>query len=80
MAGRPITVASRLFTENRPMVDPDNGDSRIVTIPRWAAGILPASGTDCQADRFEPVTKIIHLFWQFRRIDRRLTAALYIDR
>jgi hypothetical protein len=80
MAGRPITVAGRLFTETRPMVDPDNGDSRIVTIPRWAAGILPASGTDCHADRLEPVTKIIHSSWQFKRIDRRLTAALYIDR
>jgi hypothetical protein len=49
MAGRPITVAGRLFTETCPMVDPDNGDSRIVTIPRWAARILPASGTDCHA-------------------------------
>jgi hypothetical protein len=80
MAGRPITVAGRLFIETRPMVDPDNGDSCIVTIPRWAARILPASGTDCHADSFEPVTKIIHSSWQFKRIDRRLTAALYIDR
>jgi hypothetical protein len=80
MAGRPITVASRLFTENRPMVDPDNGDSRIVTIPRWAARILPASGTDCHAGSFDPVTNINHSVWHLERIDRRLTSAFYIDR
>jgi hypothetical protein len=80
MAGQPITVAGRLFTETRPMVDPDNDDSRIVTIPRWAARILPASGTDCHAERFDPVTKINHSVWHLERIDRRLTAALSIDR
>jgi hypothetical protein len=80
MAGQPITVAGRLFTETRPMVDPDNGHSRIVTIPRWAAGILPASCTDCHADRFDPVTNINHSVWHLERIVRRLTAALYIDR
>lgn len=59
------------------VADPDNGTSRVITIPRWPASVLPASGTDGHADIVDPVTKIIHSFWQLKQVDGRWTAALY---
>ena len=76
---KPMTVVGRGSTQTAivGVADPDNGASRIITIPRWPAGVLPASGTDGHADIVDPVTKKIHSFWQLKQIDGRWTAALY---
>jgi hypothetical protein len=59
------------------VADPDNGGNRVITLPRWPAGVLPASGTDGHADIVDPVTQTIHSFWQLKQKDGRWTAALY---
>jgi hypothetical protein len=57
--------------------DPDIGGSRVITIPHWPAGVLPASGSDGHADIVDPVTNIIHSFWQLKQVNGQWTAALY---
>lgn len=78
-ADKPMTVVGRGSTDTAPVgvADPDNGPNRVVTIPRWPAEVLPASGSDGHADIVDPVTKIVHSFWQLKQIDGRWTAALY---
>jgi len=76
---RPMTVVGRGSTDTTTVgvADPDSGGSRVITIPRWPAGVLPASGTDGHADIVDPITKIVHSFWQLKQINGRWTAALY---
>lgn len=76
---KPMTVVGRRSTDSATVgvADPDNGDSRVITIPRWPAGVLPAAGTDGHADIVDPVTKMIHSFWQLKQKDGRWTAELY---
>jgi hypothetical protein len=76
---QPMTVVGRRSTATATVgvADPDSGASHVVTIPRWPAGVLPASGTDGHADIVDPVTNTIHSFWQLKQIDGRWTAALY---
>jgi len=57
--------------------DPDSGGNRVITIPRWPASVVPASGTDGHADIVDPVTNTIHSFWKLKQINGRWTAALY---
>jgi len=59
------------------VADPDSGGSHVVTIARWPAGVLPASGTDGHADIVDPVTNIIHSFWQLKQVNGQWRAALY---
>jgi hypothetical protein len=76
---RPMTVVGRGSTESAPVgvADPDFGARRMITIPRWPADVLPASGSDGHADIVDPVTKTIHSFWQLKRVNGQWTAALY---
>ena len=76
---KPMTVVGRGSSETitNLVSDPDNSASRVITIPRWPAGVLPASGTDGHADIVDPVTHTIHSFWQLKQNDGRWTAALY---
>lgn len=76
---QPVTVVGRTSTATATvgMADPDNGSNRVVTIPRWPAGVLPATGSDGHADIVDPDTQTIHSFWQLKQIDGRWTAALY---
>ena len=76
---KPMTVVGPGSTAQHTVgvADPDNNGSRDITIPRWPAGVLPAAGTDGHADIVDPVTKIIHSFWQLKQKDGRWTAALY---
>lgn len=76
---QPMTVVGRNSTDTTTVgvSDPDSGTSRVITIPRWPAGVLPASGTDGHADIVDPVTKIVHSFWQLKQVNGRWTAALY---
>lgn len=57
--------------------NPDAGGNTEVTIPRWPASTLPASGSDGHADIYDPVTKVIHSFWQLKNVNGKWQAALY---
>lgn len=57
--------------------DPDTLLSRPVTLPRWPASTLPATGSDGHADIYDPVTGIIHSFWQLKNVNGKWQAALY---
>ncbi len=67
----------------RGLTNPDglwNTDESVfkeVTIPRWPANVLPASGTDGHADIVDPQTGIVHSFWQLRRVDDGWRATQY---
>lgn len=37
-----------------------------VTIPRWPASAVPASGSDGHCDIIDPATGVIHSFWQLK--------------
>lgn len=76
---QPMTIVGPGSTDQHTVgvADPDNNGNRVITLPRWPAGVLPASGTDGHADIVDPVTKIIHSFWQLKQKDGRWTAALY---
>jgi hypothetical protein len=76
---KPMTIVGPGSTDAHTVgvADPDNGGNRVITLPRWPAGVLPASGTDGHADIVDPVTQTIHSFWQLKQKDGRWTAALY---
>ena len=76
---QPMTVVGRSSTATTTagMSDPDTAGSRVITIPRWPAGVLPASGSDGHADIVDPITNIIHSFWQLKQVNGQWTAALY---
>lgn len=48
-----------------------------VTIPRWPASTVPASGTDGHADIVDEANGIIHSFWQLRQVNGVWTATQY---
>jgi hypothetical protein len=76
---QPMTVIGpgSTTTWTAGVTDPDIGGSRVITIPHWPAGVLPASGSDGHADIVDPVTNIIHSFWQLKQVNGQWTAALY---
>lgn len=76
---QPMTVVGNGTTDTNTVGvnDPDTASSRVITIPRWPAGVLPATGSDGHADIVDPVTKIVHSFWQLKQVNGRWTAALY---
>jgi len=75
----PVTVIGSRSTDTKTVgvADPDNGASRMITIPRWPAGVLPAVGTDGHADIIDPITNTIHSFWYLRNVDGQWKAAMY---
>lgn len=76
---QPVTVVGRDSTDaiETGVADPETGGRRVITVAHWPAGVLPAAGTDGHADIVDPVTKIIHSFWQLKQVNGRWTAALY---
>ncbi|MET0319473.1 MAG: Atrophin-1 multi-domain protein [Duganella sp.] len=48
-----------------------------VTLPRWPADALPASGSDGHCDIVDPVTGIIHSFWKLRQVNGKWVAQQY---
>ena len=75
----PMTVVGpgSTATNTVGVADPDSGGNRVINLPRWPAGVLPASGTDGHADIVDPVTNIVHSFWQLKQQNGRWTAAMY---
>ena len=76
---KPMTIvgSSSSTTAVVGVADPDVGGARVIEIPRWPAGVVPASGTDGHADIVDPVSKTIHSFWKLRQVNGRWTASLY---
>lgn len=57
--------------------NPDAGGNTEVTLPRWPANTLPASGSDGHADIYDPVTNVIHSFWKLKNVNGKWQAGLY---
>lgn len=57
--------------------DPDTGLYRTITIPRWPATVVPASGGDGHADVVDTVTGIVHSFYQLKYVGGKWTAGMY---
>jgi hypothetical protein len=76
---QPMTIVGTgsTATTTTGVADPDSGGSHVVTIPRWPAGVLPATGTDGHADIVDPITNIIHSFWQLKQVNGQWRAALH---
>jgi hypothetical protein len=68
----PMTIQG---TDARGVWDPDSGTYGPVTIPRWPADVLPASGSDGHADIYDPVGGVIHSFWILKKVDGKWVAA-----
>lgn len=76
---QPMTVVGTASTGTTTVgvADPDSGGSHVVTIPRWPAGVIPATGSDGHADIVDPITDTIHSFWQLKQVNGQWRAALY---
>jgi hypothetical protein len=60
------------------IADPDSGGYRsYITMPRWPAGVTPASGGDGHCDIVDTVTGIVHSFYQLKYIGGQWTASMY---
>jgi hypothetical protein len=60
------------------MWDPDTYENRpSITIARWPASALPASGSDGHCDIIDPVSGVIHSFWQLKNVNGVWRAAQY---
>ncbi|GAA4020986.1 Atrophin-1 multi-domain protein [Actimicrobium antarcticum] len=58
--------------------DPDAEANRPqITIPRWPADTVGAGAADGHADIYDPVLRVIHSFWQLKKIDGQWVAAQY---
>ncbi|SEN47929.1 hypothetical protein SAMN05428959_10263 [Duganella sp. CF517] len=57
--------------------NPDTTVAAPVTLPRWPKDTLPATGSDGHADIYDPVTGIVHSFWQLKQVNGKWVAALY---
>lgn len=58
--------------------DPDAEAFRAtVTVPHWPSKVIPASGADGHADIVDPVSGIIHSFWQLHQQDGKWVATQY---
>lgn len=72
----PMTV---LGPRDKPGVwDPDTESiHKSIVIPRWPAGVLPASGSDGHADIVDPISGIIHSFFVLKNVDGQWRAQQY---
>ncbi len=71
----PMTIAG--LPKTKGLWDPDAEDFHDVTVPRWSSGVVAASASDGHADIVDPVTGIVHSFWQLKKIDGKWVAAQY---
>lgn len=71
----PVTVTGLPNTQG--LWDPDAESFHDVTIPRWPADVVAAAASDGHADIVDPVTGIVHSFWQLKKIEGKWVAAQY---
>lgn len=72
----PMTVHGALGKKGLWNPDAETFQPEIV-IPRWPANVTPAAGNDGHADIVDPEAKIIHSFFQLRKIDGKWRATQY---
>ncbi len=53
------------------------GKQASITIPRWPAGTVPASGSDGHCEIFDPISGVIHSFFKLKNDNGTWRAALY---
>ena len=71
----PVTVTG--LPGGKGLWDPDAEAFHDVTIPRWPANVIPASGADGHADVVDPIAGRVHSFYQLKFQDGRWTASQY---
>lgn len=73
---KPMTVQGPV---DKPGVwDPDGEVVRAsIVIPRWPAGVLPASGSDGHADIVDPFNGVIHSLFKLKNVDGQWRALQY---
>lgn len=71
----PVTVKGP--SGKKGLLNADDETYHDVTIPRWPASAAPASGSDGHADIVDPVTGIIHSFWQLKKEGTQWVATQY---
>lgn len=71
----PVTVVG--LPNSKGVWDPDAGVYRTVDIPRWPAGVIPASAADGHADIVDPLAGIVHSFYKLRQSEGQWMAAQY---
>lgn len=72
----PVTVIGPAGSKG--VWDPDAGVYRgEVAIPRWPAGVIPASAADGHADIVDPIAGVIHSFYKLRQTEGQWTATQY---
>ncbi|WP_353153176.1 Atrophin-1 multi-domain protein [Herminiimonas fonticola] len=71
----PMTVTG--LPKTKGLWDPDAETFHDVTVPRWPVDVVAASASDGHADIVDPVTGIVHSFWQLKKIDGKWVAAQY---
>ena len=71
----PMTIVG---TTTSGLRDPDAEINRSsITIPRWPAGVIPASGSDGHAEVVDTVTGTVHSFWKLKQVGGVWQAAQY---
>jgi hypothetical protein len=71
----PVTING---VDARGIWDPDSEAYKpSITIPRWPAGVVPASGSDGHAEIVDPIAGIVHSFTRLKQVDGRWTATQY---
>lgn len=71
----PMTVTG--LPKTKGLWDPDAEAFHDVTVPRWPVNVVAASASDGHADIVDPVTGIVHSFWQLKKVDGKWVAAQY---
>ncbi|KQQ46358.1 hypothetical protein ASF61_18345 [Duganella sp. Leaf126] len=75
-AGDPaMTVIGKTGTKG--VGDPDTGNFRPITIPRWPADVVAASGADGHAEIIDTVSGVVHSFYQLKKVNGKWTATMY---
>lgn len=73
---KPMVVYGRAGTKG--LWDPDaEAYKPSITIPRWPANTLAATGDDGHADIVDTVSGITHSFWQLKKVDGKWVATTY---
>jgi hypothetical protein len=71
----PVTVYGPTATTH--VSDPDSGTSRNVTVPRFPAGVIAATGADGHAEIVDAEAGVVHSFWKLKQTGGVWRAALY---
>jgi hypothetical protein len=71
----PMTIYGKAGTAG--VGDPDTGKFHNITIPRWPANVVPATGEDGHAEVIDTVAGVVHSFFQLTNKNGKWTATMY---